>query len=77
MLQHLTAVENLLVEKMGLGSNWGRNMRLTFEHFAREGFGMSEEDYPVQVELLGREPEDYAAWVKKEGGSWKDIGDAS
>ena len=49
-------------------------MKLTFEHVAREGFGMSEEHYRIPVALLGRESENDAARMKKEGGSWKEIG---
>ncbi|KAK8130914.1 NmrA family protein [Apiospora sp. TS-2023a] len=52
------------------GPAWGRDMRLMFETFAVYGFGMTEEQYRQQVELLGREPEDYAAWVKATGSQW-------
>lgn len=73
----LTMVERFLEEKTGRERGWGRDLRLMYETFAKEGFGMGEKEYQVQVELLGREPEDYAAWVKKEGESWKDGSDAS
>ena len=73
----LTMVERFLEEKTGRESGWGRDLRLMYETFAKKGFGMGEEEYQVQVELLGREPEDYAAWVKKEGESWRDGSDVS
>lgn len=50
---------------------WGRDLRLMYEIFREQGFGMSEEDYKLQVEVLGREPEDYEAWVRKTGESWR------
>lgn len=52
------------------GSAWGRDMRLMFEWFAVHGFGMTEEQYQQQIELLGQEPDDYAAWVKATGSQW-------
>ncbi|KAK8053533.1 NmrA family protein [Apiospora saccharicola] len=52
------------------GPAWGRDMRLMHEWFAVHGFGMTEEQYRQQLELLGREPEDYAAWVKATGSQW-------
>ncbi|KAJ6109184.1 hypothetical protein N7486_001418 [Penicillium sp. IBT 16267x] len=40
---------------------WGRDMRLMVETFAERGFGMTEEEYQLQVELLEKVPEDYEA----------------
>ncbi|KAJ5097434.1 hypothetical protein N7456_008155 [Penicillium angulare] len=53
--------------EMGAKKNsaWGRDMRLMVELFSKAPFGMSEEEYLEQVELLGKEPEDYEAWVEK------------
>ncbi|KAK8044964.1 hypothetical protein PG993_004988 [Apiospora rasikravindrae] len=52
------------------GPAWGRDLRLMHETFAAHGFGMSEEQYQQQVELLGQEPADYVEWVKSTGGQW-------
>ncbi|KAM0802948.1 hypothetical protein BDR22DRAFT_819596 [Usnea florida] len=72
--QSLDMVEKFLGEKTGRESGWGRDLRLMYETFAREGFGMGEKEYRVQVELLGREPEDYGSWVLREGEGWKGEG---
>ena len=53
----LTMLEEYLAEVTGRGKDWGRALRLMYE---------------VQLELLGREPEVYPAWVKEEGESWKE-----
>lgn len=50
--------------------NWGRDIRLMYETFALTGFEFPEEEYQKQLELLGKEPEDYEAWVKKTAASW-------
>lgn len=34
-------------------------------------FGMTEEDYKTQRELLGKEPSDYEEFVKRTGAEWK------
>ncbi|KAK8018168.1 hypothetical protein PG991_007358 [Apiospora marii] len=52
------------------GPAWGRDLRLMHETFAAHGFGMTEEQYQQQVELLGREPDDYTEWVKATGSQW-------
>ncbi|KAJ6145442.1 hypothetical protein N7470_009337 [Penicillium chermesinum] len=46
--------------------NWGRDIRLMYETFALRGFEMPESEYPKQVELLGKEPDDYENWVKRQ-----------
>ena len=71
--ESLTMVEKFLEEKTGRESGWGRDIRLMYEFFARDGFGMTEDDYKVQVDLLGRRPEDYGAWVKREAATWIDV----
>lgn len=55
-------------KKIGGNAAWGRDLRLMYETFAVEEFGMSEEEYRLQVEVLGKEAEDYEAWVRKVGG---------
>ncbi|KAJ9614617.1 hypothetical protein H2200_002754 [Cladophialophora chaetospira] len=51
---------------------WGRDMRLMYEIFEEVGFGMSEEDYKRQVEFLGKQPEEYEAWVTNVASKWKE-----
>ncbi|KAF2717053.1 NAD(P)-binding protein [Polychaeton citri CBS 116435] len=52
-------------------SAWGRDLRLMYESFKQMEFGMTDEEYDLQVELLGKEAEDYAAWVNKTAQSWR------
>lgn len=52
------------------GAAWARDLRLMFQTFAETGFGMNEDEYRLQVELLGQEPDDYEAWIKKTANSW-------
>ncbi|EMD01162.1 hypothetical protein BAUCODRAFT_199647 [Baudoinia panamericana UAMH 10762] len=68
--------ENRLEVKVSGGktdvvTGWGRDLRLMYEVFAKVGFGMNEEEYKEQVELLGQEPVNYEEWVTKTGSSWK------
>lgn len=58
--------------KIGGDAAWARDLRLMYDTFAQERFGMSEEDYALQVEVLGKEAEDYEAWVRKVGAEWKE-----
>ena len=51
-------------------SAWVRVLRLMYEGFQQYGFGMTEEDYKTQVELLGREPHSYEEWVTETAKSW-------
>lgn len=55
----------------GVGSDTtqacGRDVVLMYETFADYGFGMSEEDHALRVELLGKEPEGYEKWVSNQG----------
>ncbi|EME87392.1 uncharacterized protein MYCFIDRAFT_75252 [Pseudocercospora fijiensis CIRAD86] len=46
---------------------WPRDLRLMYETWAEDGFGMTEEEYAVQVEALGREPRRYEDWVRGKG----------
>lgn len=77
---HPTDEESLLEfekgfsKKTGRGPEWGRDLRLMYDTFISVGFGMTEEEYMEQVELIGKEPEDYPSWVKKVGGSWREEG---
>lgn len=52
-------------------SGWGRNLRLMYEAFGRVRFGMTQEEYESQIELLGKEPEDYEKWVEGTGKAWR------
>jgi uncharacterized protein YbjT (DUF2867 family) len=63
--------EGDFTKKIGGNAAWGRDLRLMYEAFAAERFGMSEEEYRLQVEVLGKQPEDYEAWVKKVGEGWR------
>ena len=54
-------------KKIGGNAAWGRDLRLMYDTFAEEAFGMSEDEYRLQVEVLGKEPEDYEAWVREVG----------
>ena len=58
-------------EKIGGNAAWGRDLRLMYETFANERFGMSEAEYALQVEVLGKGAEDYEAWVRKVGKGWR------
>lgn len=49
---------------------WERDMKLMFECFGEHGFGMSEEEYELQIEVLGKKPDDYAQWVEETGSQW-------
>ena len=63
------AFEEEFTKKAG-NAAWGRDLRLMYETFAIERFGMSEEEYALLVEVLGKEPEDYEAWVRSVGQGW-------
>ena len=63
--------EREFTKKIGGAVAWGRDITLMYETFTSEEFGMSEEEYRLQVEVLGRETEDYEAWVRDVGRGWK------
>jgi uncharacterized protein YbjT (DUF2867 family) len=63
--------EREFTKKIGGNAAWGRDLRLMYETFAGHEFGMSEEEYKLLVEVLGKEAEDYEGWVRKVGASWR------
>ncbi|KIY46141.1 NAD(P)-binding protein [Fistulina hepatica ATCC 64428] len=52
------------------GPAWAKEIRAMYEAIAEYGFGPNETQYAEQVELLGREPMDYEAWVHETARSW-------
>ena len=42
-----------------------------YEGIIKTGFGMSKDEYDLQVEFLGYEPEKYEDFVKETGMHWK------
>lgn len=42
-----------------------------YEIFGNMGFGMTDEDYETQKELLGKEPSNYEDFVKRIGAEWR------
>ncbi|KAI4260271.1 MAG: hypothetical protein LQ352_000393 [Teloschistes flavicans] len=52
---------------------WGRDVRMMYELFTKIKFGMSDEEYETQKELLGKEPNSYEEFVKRTGAEWKEI----
>ena len=67
--EDLDAFEKDFTKKAGV--EWGRDLRLMYDMFTLMPFGMTDEEYQLQVDCLGREPEDYEAWVKQNGESWR------
>lgn len=49
---------------------WERDLRLMYEAFGEYGFDMTEEEFQLQVEVLGKQPDDYAQWVLEMGSQW-------
>jgi uncharacterized protein YbjT (DUF2867 family) len=49
---------------------WERDLRLMYEAFGEHGFGMTHEEFQLQVELLGKQPDDYSQWVLEMGSRW-------
>lgn len=49
---------------------WGRDLRLMLDAFGEYGFGMSGEEHELQIEVLEKQPDDYAQWVKEIGSQW-------
>lgn len=68
-----STLENRIEAHIGQrnASGWGRDLRLMYEAFGEVGFGMTQDDYELQVELLEKEPEDYAKWVEETGKAWR------
>ncbi|KAI4204436.1 MAG: hypothetical protein LQ350_001193 [Teloschistes chrysophthalmus] len=50
---------------------WGRDIRMMYELFEKIKFAMSDQDYEMQKELLGKEPSSYEEFVKRTGAEWK------
>lgn len=59
--------EKAFAAKIGGNNAWARDLRLMYETFKQYRFGMSEVEYKLQVEVLGKEAEDYEAWVRRNG----------
>lgn len=53
-----------------LSTTFGRDMRLIYEQFREKEFGMTEDQYKVQVEFLGKQPEQYEVFVLETGKKW-------
>ena len=53
------------------GAGFARDIRLMYEAFQVWAFAMSEEEYRVQTEVLGKEAEGYEEWVMEVGKVWK------
>ncbi|ETS73572.1 hypothetical protein PFICI_14518 [Pestalotiopsis fici W106-1] len=70
--QGLQQYEDEFLSRVGdaRGAAWGRDLRLMYQAFAETGFGMNEDEYREQVDLLGREPASYEDWVKETARSW-------
>jgi uncharacterized protein YbjT (DUF2867 family) len=58
-------------KSLQLSPTWARDIRLMYETFAKHGFGMNEEEYKEQIEVLGREPRSYEQFVEETGKMWK------
>jgi uncharacterized protein YbjT (DUF2867 family) len=52
------------------GMELARSQRLMYEHLLGHGLSMTEAEYQQQVELLGKEPEDFEPWVEKTAQAW-------
>jgi uncharacterized protein YbjT (DUF2867 family) len=57
--------------RMRVNSIWARDMRLMYEYFEQNGFGMSETEHQEQVKLLGRSPASYEEFINKTAEKWK------
>lgn len=68
------ALSQVKANDFGMGAvmskAWGRDLRLMLDAFGEYGFGMSEEEHDLQVEVLGKQPDDYVQWVKETGAQW-------
>lgn len=53
-----------------MSKTWERDLRLMYEAFGEYGFGMTEEEFHLQVEVLGKQPDDYSQWVLEMGSQW-------
>ncbi|KIY46161.1 NAD(P)-binding protein [Fistulina hepatica ATCC 64428] len=64
----LDRLEELL--RAAIGPGWAKELRVMYDAIAEYGWGPNETQYAEQVELLGREPMDYEAWVHETARSW-------
>lgn len=53
-----------------LSTVWGRDVRLMYDWFAKDGFKITDAEYQDQVKLLGRAPSSYEEFVKATGTEW-------
>ncbi|KAK4508271.1 hypothetical protein PRZ48_002009 [Zasmidium cellare] len=65
----LDGFESKFFKKMP-SPGWARDLRLMYELFAEQSFGLTDEEYETLVQCLGREPEDYEEFVRKTGKEW-------
>ncbi|KAI8650491.1 NAD(P)-bd-dom domain-containing protein [Fusarium keratoplasticum] len=54
-----------------VNSIWARDMRLMYDYFEQNGFGMTETEHQEQVKLLGRSPASYEEFINKTVKKWK------
>lgn len=57
--------------RKAVGPSWARDMRLMYELFENVGFSMTEDQYKIQVEFLGKEPSSYEEFVEATVKNWK------
>ncbi|KAL8673851.1 MAG: hypothetical protein Q9168_001763 [Polycauliona sp. 1 TL-2023] len=50
---------------------WARDLRLMYQLFDQMVFGMNDEEYKMQKELLGKEPSSYEHFVRETAAEWK------
>ncbi|KAG7405330.1 hypothetical protein Forpe1208_v015544 [Fusarium oxysporum f. sp. rapae] len=54
-----------------LSAQWARDIRLMYEWFEAQGFGMAEKEYEDQVLLLGKTPASYEEFIEKTAYEWR------
>ncbi|KAL5603546.1 hypothetical protein FOVSG1_006296 [Fusarium oxysporum f. sp. vasinfectum] len=54
-----------------LSAQWARDIRLMYEWFEAQGFGMTEKEYEEQVLLLGKTPASYEGFIKETADEWR------
>lgn len=65
----LQKLESMFAVKIA-AHRWARDLRILYHGFATQQFGMTDEDYGLQVQCLGRELRDYEQFVRETGKSW-------
>ncbi|KAI9150322.1 hypothetical protein HJFPF1_10081 [Paramyrothecium foliicola] len=63
------AIEKLFESRANV--QWGRDVRLMYECFEAEGYGMTDAEYQDQIELLGKAPSRYEDFVERTANEWK------